>query len=375
MYVHVSFICNSRAYKFFYFLRNNFCSLSGFKHIWTALSLRCLFAALFCLRYPVSCGSCFYFSYCSFFLLISMKHLVSTSWLAAGLGSLVAFTAAQPLAPPPSQPSLQFLLGKRVTSVVQLKKTEASPAAAMQGAVAMAGPSEQSITRVLAVKKGKTTEELLVEQAIKRVQLTIVSPLGRSVYDSENAFERDAVTSALGQRYDPYIDKPRTGSYRPGGPAATLLATDASFESIWTTNVPALGRNALLQGILLAPLPATLAQGSQWTDSVRTGATMTVNQYQVLKKEGDLLQVSLASRLAAGQQRGQASGAAGTGVQVSATSTVSTLEYNGELRVRQASGFIEELHLTKHSAAVVKAGGQSLPNDSYAKVDIVNTIK
>lgn len=303
-----------------------------------------------------------------------MKHFVSTPWLAAGLCSLVAVTAARSLAPHPNQPSLQFLLGKRVTSVVQLQKTEAPAAAAMQGAVTMAGPTEQSIARVLAVNKGKTPDELLVEQAIKRVQLTIVSPLGRSVYDSENSFERDAVTSALGQRYDPYIDKPRTSSYRPGSPAATPPAPDASFESIWTTNVPALSTSNLLQGIVLAGLPATLAQGSKWTDSVRTGATITVNQYQVLKKEGDLLQVSLASRLA-GQQQGQASGATGAGVQVSATSTVSALEYNGELRVRQASGFIEELHLTKHNAAVVRAGGQALSNDSYAKVDIVNTIK
>lgn len=300
------------------------------------------------------------------------KNFVNSMWLAAGLCSLAAFTPA-PRSGPQPLPSLQFLVGKQVTSVVLLKKADAPAVSAAQGTVMMAGPSEQVITRVLAVGKGKTTDELLLEQAIRRVQLTIVSPLGRSVYDSENSFERDVVTAALGQRYDPYVGKPRTSRY-PSGTPATPASTDASFESIWTTNVPALGAKAPLQGFVLT-LPADAAPGKKWQDSVRTGSSLTVNNYQILTKEGDVLQVSLASRLLANSQPGQTSSGAGPGFAVTATNTVSALDYQGELRVRQASGFIEELHLTKHSAAVANAGGQALRNETYAKVDITNTIK
>lgn len=302
---------------------------------------------------------------------MSVKNSATTAWLAAGLSGLVALTPAQPRTE--RLPSLQFLVGKSVTSEVLLKKTEAPAASAAQGTVMMAGPSEQAITRVLTIKKSKTADELLLEQAIKRVQLTIVSPLGRSVYDSENSFERDAVTAALGQRYDPYIAKPRTSRY-PAGTPLTSAAPDPSFESIWTTNVPMLSSKASLQGFVLA-LPTDVAPGKKWQDSVRVGSSLTVNQYQVLKKEGDALQVSLVSRLLANSQASQTSSGAAPGFAVSATNTVSALEYQGELRVRQASGFIEELHLTKHSAAVANAGGQALKNDSYAKVDITNTVK
>lgn len=297
----------------------------------------------------------------------------STLWWATGLCSLVAFTSAVPHAGPPRLPSLQFLAGKHITSVVVMKKADAPSVSAAQGTVTMAGPSEQAITRILTVKPGKTADELLLEQAIKRVQLTIVSPLGRSVYDSENSFERDAVTAALGQRYDPYISKPRTSRYPAGTPLAPAT-TDASFDNIWSTNVPTLNSTVLLRGLVVT-LPAGATPGKKWQDSVRVGSSLTVNEYQILKKEGDILQVSLASHLLPNSQPSETSSGAGPGFAVSATSTVNALDYQGDLRVRQASGFIEELHLTKHSASVVKAGGQALSNDSYAKVDITNTVK
>ncbi|MBC8084619.1 MAG: hypothetical protein H7Z21_15585 [Hymenobacter sp.] len=281
-----------------------------------------------------------------------------------------------PLAGSQAQPSLGFLIGKRVTSVVRLSKTPAATDASAQGgaAVVMTGPSEQVISRAFAVRKGKADDELLVEQLIQRVQMTVVSPLGKSEYDSNNSFERDLVTSALGQRYDPYVSKPRTSVY-PTQTSTTAPAADPKFESVWTTNLPLLCGTNVVQGIVLARVPANPSPGSTWVDSVRSGQTTTVNQYKVVKKDDDLLTLTLASRLAPGVRQPQTSSSAGPGGTASATSTVNVVEYNGELRVRQVSGFVEEMHLTKHTSGVINAAGQSMTNEATAKVDLANTIR
>lgn len=303
-------------------------------------------------------------------------HAAHSVWLATGLCSLLAFAPATPLAESQAQPSLGFLIGKHVTSVVRLSKTPAATNNRAQGgtAVVMTGPSEQVISRSFAVRKGKVDDELLVEQLIQRVQMTVVSPLGKSEYDSNNSFERDLVTAALGQRYDPYISKPRTSVY-PTRTSTATPAADPNFESVWTTNLPALCGTNVLQGILLAHVPANPSPGSTWVDSVRNGQTTTVNQYKVVKKDGDLLTLALASRLAPGVRQSQTSSSAGPSGMASATSTVNVVEYNGELRVRQASGFVEEMHLTKHTAGVVNAAGQSMTNEATAKIDLANTIR
>lgn len=302
--------------------------------------------------------------------------VASPVWLATALCGLLAFAPATPLAESQAQPSLGFLVGKQVTSVVRLSKAPAATNASARGgaAVVMTGPSEQVISRAFAVRKGKAADELLVEQLIQRVQMTVVSPLGKSEYDSNNSFERDLVTAALGQRYDPYISKPRTSVYStrtsPAAPAA-----DPKFESVWTTNLPTLCGTSAVQGIVLARVPANPSPGSTWVDSVRNGQTTTVNQYKVLKKDGDLLTLALASRLAPGARQAQTSTGTGPGGMASATSTTSVVNYDGELRVRQASGFVEEMHLTKHTSGVINAAGQSMTNETTAKVDLANTIR
>lgn len=302
-------------------------------------------------------------------------HTAHSVWLSTGLCGLLAFASTKPLPELQAQPSLGFLIGKHVTSVVRLSKAPATNNSAQGGtAVVMTGPSEQVISRAFAVRKGKAADELLVEQLVQRVQMTVVSPLGKSEYDSNNSFERDLVTAALGQRYDPYISKPRTSVYPNRTNSATPVA-DPKFESVWTTNLPTLCGTNVVQGIVLAHVPANPNPGSAWVDSVRNGQTMTVNRYKVVKKDGDLLMLALTSRLAPGVRQSQTSSSAGPSGMASATSTINVVEYDGELRVRQASGFVEEMHLTKHTVSVVNAAGQSMTNEATAKVDLTNSIR
>lgn len=303
-----------------------------------------------------------------------MKQTWNHSLLVVGMLAASSFTLASSV-PEASTPTPSFLMGKQVKSTIVLKKSPGSTPSGSQGnrSVSMAGPSDQTISRVLSVTKDKG-DDLLLERSVKRVQMTIVSVLGQSIYDSDNTFERDPVTSALGQRYDPYINKPFKVVYRPKSNSTDQTARDSKFEVLWSTNMPALLKETALQGILLPELPKNLAPGSTWVDSVTNQGNTTVNRYTVVKKEGDLWHLKLDSQQApTALQSPGTSSATGAGSGTTA-SIVGTIIYKGDLRVRQSSGFIEELRLTKESASTVIAAGQTMQNNSSATVLIQNTL-
>lgn len=305
-----------------------------------------------------------------------MKPVLTYGLLTAATALNVSFTQH----PVPDKANVLTMpaswAGKQIVSTVTLKQSEREPAVAAQAgaSVMVAGPSDQMVARILSVKKDKSSEDLLLEQVVKRVQMTIVSPLGRSNYDSDNTFERDPVTAALGQRYDPYINKPYKAVYRSKTGSAEQVGKDPRFDNLWTMHVPNLQQNTALQGVLLAHLPAVPTQGTIWTDSIRIGEVLTINRYEVLSRSGDVLRLHLDSQLGAGSAQRQTSSAASSAGMVSASSTVSAVTYQGELQVRQDSGFIEELRLTKKAAASVNAGGQTLHNNTDAVVVIQNKI-
>ena len=301
-----------------------------------------------------------------------MRQAWNHSLLVVGVLAASSFTPASSVqeAPTPS-----FLAGKQVKSTIVLKKSSGASPSGPQGnqSVSIAGPTDQTISRVLSVKKDKG-DDFLLERSVKRVQMTLLSVLGKSVYDSDNTFERDQVTSALGQRYDPYINKSFKVVYRPKSNSTDQTARDPRFEGLWSINMPTLLKETALQGILLPELPKTLAVGSTWVDSVTSGGNTTVNRYTVLKKDGDLWRLQLDSREAPVARQSQAASSATGAGGAPATGLVSTTTYKGELRVRLSSGFIEELRLTKESASRVTAAGQAIQNNSSATVLIQNTL-
>lgn len=264
------------------------------------------------------------------------------------------------------------LAGKQITSLVSLKR---EPAAAStdgsSGRVVVGGPSEQTVSRMLLVKKSTSTS-LVLEQTVKRVQMTIESPLGKSVYDSDNAFERDQITSGLSQRYDPYINKVHKSDYTTTPAQPKQPTSDEGFESVWTLNLPTLIGVPSLQGMFISRLPLSATVGAGWVDTIRSEKGTTVNKYQVLNAQGDLLKLKLASELLPGAQPRVVASSKGNSP---VTSTIKTLTYTGEVNIRRATGFIEELHLTKNSSASINAAGKTLQNTSVAIVELHNTLK
>jgi hypothetical protein len=276
----------------------------------------------------------------------------------------------------PASPGV--LVGKRIATTISLKKLPAASVAGSSGtqAMVMTGPSEQTISRVLLVKKDNATAALNLEQTVKHVRMTIVSPLGKSVYDSDNAFERDLVTSALSQHYDPYINKTQKSQYggTKAGPSKKggSGAQDAYFEGLWMMNLPVLVKESAFQGVLLQRIPRSAAAGTAWTDTVRTDKSVTVNKYQVLGREGELLRLKLLSSLLPGSAQNQAASSGNA----SAMSTTNAMTFTGEVTVRQATGLIEDLRVTKQSSVTVSSSsGKSLQNESAATVELHNTVE
>jgi hypothetical protein len=273
----------------------------------------------------------------------------------------------------PASPSV--LVGKRIATTISLKKLPSPSEAGSPGsqAMVMTGPSEQTISRVLLVKKDAAADALTLEQTVKHVRMTIVSPLGKSVYDSDNAFERDLVTSALSQHYDPYINKTQKSQY--GGTKVAKKAgagQDAYFEGLWMMNLPVLVREPAFQGVLLQRIPKSAAVGTAWIDTVRTDKSITVNKYQVLAREGEVLRLKLLSSLLPGSTQNQAASSGNT----SASSTTTALTFAGEVSVRQATGLIEDLRATRQSSVTVNSSsGKSLQNESAATVELHNTVE
>ncbi|MFD2784024.1 hypothetical protein [Hymenobacter rubripertinctus] len=299
-----------------------------------------------------------------------------TLWLAtllsAGLVGAQAPTADGRLPALPKGFDPAYLAGKKIVSTIKLSKVEngASPAATGGSSISVAGPSDQLISRRLQVKKTGSSGELSLERIVQQVQMTVVSVLGKSVYDSENTFEQDQVAAALGQRYDPYVRKTFKSVYQPTTGTLSQQDTDPKFDNLWSQNVPNLISVPAFQGFFLRLPPKSVSPGSSWKDSVVVGSTTWLNTYKVLSQQGEILVVRIENRGLTGAGSTSQTNRSGA---VTATSTSDT-SYEGEARVRQSSGFIEELDVMKKSNATVLALGQNMRNSTTSRITVKNTV-
>ncbi|MEJ7666593.1 MAG: hypothetical protein WKG07_47290 [Hymenobacter sp.] len=123
------------------------------------------------------------------------------------------------------------------------------------------------------MKQGKSAGELVVEQAIQRVQLTVLFPAREKASTiRKTPLSGMPYPRRLAKRYDPTSMKTYPSKYASQG--GSTSAPDPKFESIWNTNVPPLSSVALVQGILLPHLPTGLLPGKSWVDSVRAGVIL-----------------------------------------------------------------------------------------------------
>ncbi|MBT9395148.1 hypothetical protein KLP40_18415 [Hymenobacter sp. NST-14] len=300
------------------------------------------------------------------------KHTLWTCMLlCVGLVAARATTPAVPLPVPPQGFDPAYLAGKKVVSTIKLAKLESGGAAPAGSGISVAGPSDQLISRRLQVKKTGSGGELSLERIVQQVQMTVVSVLGKSVYDSDNTFEQDQVAAALGQRYDPYVRKTFKAVYQPATGAVSQKDTDPKFDNLWSQNIPNLVSVPAFQGFFLR-LPAKSASpGSTWKDSVEVGSTIWLTTYKVLSKQGETLTVQIINHRQVGAGSTPQTNRNGS---VTATSNGDT-RYEGEARVRQDSGFIEELNLTKQANSTVSALGQNVINSTSSRITVKNTVE
>lgn len=128
--------------------------------------------------------------------------------------------------------------------------------------------------------KSETLDEISIEKQAKgwKVELlaqkklmTIESAGQKTIYDSDNIFERDQMANMIGAKHDPYMKKKLQLQYDSKGERINKSEGNKGLEDFWLGSSPMFQTSQIWQSrvVFTQLIGVPIQQGHSWRDTVR----------------------------------------------------------------------------------------------------------
>lgn len=131
---------------------------------------------------------------------------------------------------------------------------------------------------------------LKISLVIRKMLMTFQRPDSqKSIYNSDNTFERDQLANEIGRKYDAYVNKIVSTSIDRSGHVTSQDRVEKDFKYLWTNNIPIFSTGELwTSGIIFYnPSVRSYPTNHYWNDTTLVDSRKIYTKYIVKAKNSD----------------------------------------------------------------------------------------
>ena len=207
-----------------------------------------------------------------------------------------------------------------------------------------------------------------VNLTIPKIKVIVDSEGQKSVYDSDNIFERDPMANAMGNRFDPLVNKIFKIDYDVLGDVISKEEVNAVFKKFWMGRCPVFYTPELWQAkVFFSKLAdVSISLNFSWKDSSSTEVQFYITQYTITNITDGKVTLSFEGSI---KPLNPPNSSLPQG-----TITEKGDKYKGEMIVDRKTYLILKTSLTMVSELTYKYGSSSAPIITTSEYEITNTV-